>query len=53
MVGAVNPIRFTLIVYAPLSFVAIPNQPHDLPTGEYQNAYQSLQGTTQYQLRIT
>jgi hypothetical protein len=31
----VNPVRFTLTVYAPLSFVAIPNHPHDLPTGEY------------------
>jgi hypothetical protein len=33
---AAVPVRFTLTVYAPLDFTAIPNQPHDLPTGEYQ-----------------
>lgn len=35
MVATENPIRFTLIVYAPLSFPAIPNQLHDMPVGKY------------------
>ena len=36
MVVAANPVRFTFTIYSSLSFVAIPNQPHDLPTNEYQ-----------------
>jgi hypothetical protein len=35
MAGVANLVRFRFSVYNPLSFVAFPNHPQDLPTGEY------------------
>jgi hypothetical protein len=37
---------FTLSVYIPLSFVHIPNQPHDMSTGEYKKGLPKFVGNT-------
>jgi hypothetical protein len=44
MATAGNIVKFNLIVYAPLDFTAIPNQPHDFPTGEYQKCLPKFAG---------
>jgi len=44
MAKVVNTVRFALIVCALLSFVAIPNQPHDFPTSEYRKCLPKFSG---------